>query len=201
MKKFGSYSIKNNFLKAIYKVLLAYLIVCWIFLGVVFAENFIKRHYFFPLQYKETVCKYADYYGLNRALVFAIIKTESSFDNKALSSKGAKGLMQITDKTGEYIAQKLGVKNYDLFNHKTNINFGCFYLKYLYNKFQNIDTAIVAYNAGEGNVALWLMDSSLTNDGKTLSIIPFKESDKYLKRVKENFANYVKLYKNILDKQ
>ena len=108
--------------------------------------------------------------------------------------------MQITDKTAEYIAKKLGATNYDIFNVDTNVNFGCFYLKYLYNRFNNMKTALVAYNAGEGNVALWLMYKSLSDDGKTLKEIPFLESREYLNKIEQNFAKYKKLYINILDK-
>ena len=108
--------------------------------------------------------------------------------------------MQITDKTAEYIAKKLGIEYYDVFNVDTNVNFGCFYLKYLYNRFNNMKTALVAYNAGEGNVALWLMDKSLSDDGKTLKEIPFLESREYLNKIEQNFAKYKKLYINILDK-
>ncbi len=159
-----------------------------------------NKKYVYPLKYKELVFEYADYYGLERALVFAVIKTESSFNPNAESKKGAVGLMQITKKTGEYIAQKLGVEKYDLKNNDNNINFGCYYIKYLYARFKNMDTALVAYNAGEGNVSLWLMDKNLSKDGNTLTSIPFEESREYIKKIHKNFEKYKKLYKKILDK-
>ena len=191
---------KKRLVKVLFRVLLAYLIVCWVVMAVFFAGRIIERRYFYPLSYRETVFEYADYYGISRALIFAVIKTESSFDEKAQSKKGAKGLMQITDKTAEYIANKLGATNYDIFNVDTNVNFGCFYLKYLYNRFNNMKTALVAYNAGEGNVALWLLDSELSDDGQTLKEIPFNESREYLNKIEQNFIKYKKLYTNILDK-
>ncbi len=169
-------------------------------MSVYYAEIILKRRYFYPLEYKEVIVKYADYYGLNRALVFAMVKSESSFNKKAVSSKGAKGLMQITDKTAEYIAKKLGVEQYDLFDENTNVNFGCFYIKYLYSKFKNIETSLVAYNAGEGNVSIWLADQEYSKDGKTLLNIPFNESREYLQKIKLNFENYKKLYGKLLDK-
>lgn len=144
---------------------------------------------------------YADYYGISRALVFAIIKTESSFNENAVSKKGAKGLMQITDSTAKFIAQKLGAENYDIFDVETNINFGCFYFKYLMNKFENTNLAIVAYNAGEGNVSLWLENKELSSDGKSLDNIPFKETREYLEKTNKHFNNYKKLYGKLLDKQ
>ncbi len=167
------------------------------FFGLFYTYN---KKYVYPLKYKELVFEYADYYGLERALVFAMIKTESSFDPNAVSRAGAVGLMQITNKTGKYIAQKLGVEKYDLKNDNDNINFGCYYIKYLYIRFKNMDTALVAYNAGEGNVTLWLMDNKLSKDGKTLNNIPFEESREYLNKIHKNFEKYKKLYNKILDK-
>jgi soluble lytic murein transglycosylase len=169
-------------------------------MGVFYAERLLKRRYLYPLDYKETIVEYADCYGINRALVFAMVKSESSFNKKAVSSKGAKGLMQITDKTAEYIAKKLGVEEYDLFDEKTNVNFGCYYIKYLYVRFKDIETALVAYNAGEGNVSLWLTNEEYSKDGKTLLNIPFNESREYLQKIKLNFENYKKLYGKLLDK-
>ena len=200
MSFFSSVFIKNSKSRFLFKVLVGYLVVCWVFMGVFYAERLLKRRYLYPLDYKETIVEYADYYGINRALVFAMVKSESSFNKKAVSSKGAKGLMQITDKTAEYIAKKLGVEEYDLFDEKTNVNFGCYYIKYLYVRFKDIETALVAYNAGEGNVSLWLTNEEYSKDGKTLLNIPFNESREYLQKIKLNFENYKKLYGKLLDK-
>ncbi|MBE5737404.1 MAG: lytic transglycosylase domain-containing protein [Clostridiales bacterium] len=197
---FFNLKTREKLVRIIFKALLFYLVICWILFGVLFASRIIERRYFYPLSYKETIFEYADYYGLSRVLIFAVIKTESSFDKNAQSKKGAKGLMQITDKTANYIANKLGVDDYDIFNVDTNVNFGCFYIKYLYNRFKNMKTALVAYNAGEGNVALWLLNTELSDDGKTLKEIPFSESREYLNKIEQNFIKYRKLYTNILDK-
>ena len=56
---------------------------------------------FLPLEYEDIVEKYAKEYSVSKSLVLGIIKTESNFDKEAVSSKGAKGLMQITDSTAE----------------------------------------------------------------------------------------------------
>ena len=197
----ADFFIKNKLLKALYRIMLIFLAVCWLFIGLFFVTRVVKRQYIYPLEYKQTVFTYADYYGLDRALVFAVIKTESNFDKNALSNKGAKGLMQITDNTAKYIAQKLGAENYDVFNEETNVNFGCFYIKYLLNRFNDLELAIVAYNAGEGNVSLWLSDRKNSQDGKTLQKIPFKETREYLEKIKVNLNNYKKLYGKLLDKQ
>lgn len=195
-----SKSFFNISLKTLYKFLSVFLAINMLLLFTMVFSNFISKKYFYPLKYKDAVIEYADYYGIDRALIFAVIKTESSFDEKALSKAGAIGLMQITQKTGEYIAFKLGIKTYNLIDIRTNINFGCYYIKYLFIKFDNMQTALVAYNAGEGNVSLWLADSKFSSDGKTLNDIPYKESKEYIKKINKNFTKYKKLYKKILDK-
>ena len=191
---------KNKLSKISIKILTIYLAVCWLALALFGLLYMYNKRYVYPLKYKELVFEYADYYGLERALVFAVIKTESNFSKNAVSRAGAIGLMQITKRTGEYIATKLGVENYDLKNNADNINFGCYYIKYLFVRFKDMSTALVAYNAGEGNVSLWLMDEKFSSDGKTLKSIPFKESREYLNKIHKNFEKYKKLYKKILDK-
>jgi len=193
-------SIKCKIFKISYTILTVYLLICWVLIALFGLTYMYNKKYVYPLKYKELVFEYADYYGLERALVFAVIKTESSFSSNTVSKAGAIGLMQITKNTGEYIAQKLGVENYNLMDSNDNINFGCYYIKYLYVRFKDMDTALVAYNAGEGNVSLWLMDDNLSSDGKTLKSIPFKESREYIRKIHKNFEKYKKLYKKILDK-
>ena len=55
---------------------------------------------------------------------------------------------------------------------------------------------LAAYNAGSGNVSQWLKNNKYSIDGKSLNRIPFKETEKYLVKVKKNQEIYKKLYKN-----
>jgi len=81
-------------------------------------------------------------------LVHAIIKVESEYDPKAVSPKGAMGLMQLIPET----AQRFGVEN--PFNPKQNIEGGVSYLKHLLNRYGgDLSLSLAAYNAGEGAVA------------------------------------------------
>lgn len=184
----------------LYKVLTVILCAFWGFFAVLGIANCVSKAYLYPLKNKQNVFEFADLYGIERALIFAVIKVESGFDTNAQSKAGAIGLMQITPYTAKYIADLQGIEKYDLKDERTNINFGCFYIKYLMNKFKNTDTAIIAYNAGEGNVSLWLNNSEYSEDRITLKKIPFTESREYIKKIKETFAKYKKLYGNILDK-
>ena len=194
------FSFSDKTLKIMYRVLgvIVAAIIIFFSLNFLFYTG-IRR--FYPLEYSEEVKKYAKEYELDQALVYSIIKVESGFNEKAQSKKGAQGLMQITESTGKYIAEKLKVTEYDLKNGRTNIYFGCYYLRYLFSRFKKLETVIAAYNAGEGKVTEWLNDSRYSDDNKTLTSIPFRETREYIKKIKKTFVKYNKLYGNILDKR
>ena len=160
-----------------------------------------EKTFLYPLKHTDIIINSADQNDLDRALIFSIVNVESSFNANSKSPKGAIGLMQITPDTAEYIAKMKNVSAYDLYSPQTNVCFGCYYLKYLINKFISVETAIVAYNAGEGNVKAWLRNNDYSKDGITLTHIPFKESRNYLEKITKSFVKYNKLYGNILDKQ
>ncbi len=99
----------------------------------------------FKGKYKDIVNEAAMKYNIDAHLISAIIQKESSFNSKAVSSAGAKGLMQLMDGT----AKDLGVT--DSFDPKQNIMGGVKYLAQLLEKFNgNFKDALAAYNAGPG---------------------------------------------------
>ena len=142
--------------------------------------------YICPKKYNEYVEKYSKEYDLNENLVYAVIRAESNFDYEATSRKYAKGLMQITDATGLWAMQEMGLNDITpekLYDPETNIMIGCWYLRKLTDQFNNTDTALAAYNAGSGNVSKWLNDENYSKDGVTLYKIPYGETDKYTKKI------------------
>ena len=145
-------------------------------------------------RYCDTVTKYSFKYNVDANLVYAVIKAESNFNEDALSSKGAIGLMQILPSTGLYISQMLNedfnVNN--LYSFTDNIKYGTYYLNYLFGKFNDLDLVIAAYNAGEGNVYNWL--ELYSDDGIHLNNIPFKETKNYLEKVKNYYSKYKNMY-------
>ncbi len=191
---------KDKIFKLLYKALFIIIALFWLLFGVLYFKSCIERAYLYPLKYKELVFEIAEKHQLDKRLVFSIIKIESGFDNTAKSSKGALGLMQMTTDTANYVAEITGKKEFDLFNPADSIELGCFYLKYLLSKFKVTETAVVAYNAGEGNVSNWLDDERYSKDSLSLYYIPFKESREYVLKFKKSFEKYTKLYPYILDK-
>ncbi len=174
--------------------------IFWGMLAVMLAFKYVEKKFIYPLTFKEIILEYSKEYDLDSALVFSVVKVESGFNKRAKSSAGAVGLMQITPKTAEYIAKLIGENEYDLYSENTNVKFGCFYLKYLLNRFVVLDTAICAYNAGEGNVVNWLKNKEYSNDGITLYKTPFNETEEYRQKIAKTYKKYSKLYENILDK-
>jgi hypothetical protein len=105
-------------------------------------------------------------YQVDSALIKAIILAESNYNPKAISKKGAKGLMQLMPKT----AEALGVA--DSFNPEHNINAGVRYFKKLLNQFNgDVKLALAAYNAGSREVR------------KYQGVPPFKATQYYIKKV------------------
>lgn len=128
-------------------------------------------------------------------LTIAVIRAESGFRANAVSGAGAVGLMQLMPETAEYVRAMHGYAKGELTDPAYNILLGSAYLSYLLGKYRDIDTALAAYNAGEGRVSLWLRDEAYSQDGKTILSTPFPETNGYLKKVKKNFKIYRILYR------
>lgn len=151
----------------------------------------------YPLEYKAEIRTACAEHDVDTALVAAVIRAESRFRPNAVSHKGAVGLMQIMPATAEYIYNSpsfrrggiaIGDDGVVLIDPKTNIAMGVFYLKYLLEKFGDVRTALMAYNAGEGNVAKWLQEAGTDK----LECTPFQETNKYVEKVLngKNFYKY-----------
>jgi soluble lytic murein transglycosylase-like protein len=97
-----------------------------------------------PSAFKDVVEDAARQYGLDPYLLHAMIKVESGYDPRALSAKGARGLMQLMPET----ARRFGVS--DAFNPRENVRAGAEYVHWLLELFQgDVELALAGYNAGE----------------------------------------------------
>ena len=146
---------------------------------------------FFPRKYLSEISLLCEGLKIKPALVLAVIKAESSFKKDKISDKGAIGLMQIMPDTAKYISDTFFAgENYDLLSENDNLLYGVTYINYLYGKFPQTSVMLCAYNAGEGRVTSWLNKKEYSKDGKSLSNIPFKETENYLKKVNLYFKIY-----------
>lgn len=169
------------------KILISVLSACILTLVIL-----VGIYAFFPCKFRDEILKTCNNTPIDRHLVYAVIRCESSFNKDKVSNKGAIGLMQIMPKTGDYISNLYfgGVK-LDLFLPSDNILLGVTYLNYLFEKFEDEKTALASYNAGEGRVSIWLENKEFSTDGKTLTKIPFEETENYVRKV----LLYTKFYK------
>lgn len=151
---------------------------------------------FYPLRYTEYVERYAKEYHLEPALVYAVIRSESNFDEDARSRSGACGLMQLMPDTFDWLqeSQKDTYTEKDLFRPEVNIRYGCRYLSMMMERYGLLRTALCAYNAGTGTVDGWLKDSRYSADGKNLTRIPYEETRNYADSVLQSYDKYKKLY-------
>lgn len=154
-----------------------------------------------PDEYITFVEKYSTEYGVPENMVYAVIKTESGFDSSAVSNKGAVGLMQMMPETFEWLTKDILREHLSagmLYDPETNIKYGTYYLSRLYNRFGDWDTALAAYNGGEGRVSDWLDDSRYSQDGKKLIVnnIPpeYSETENYVVKVNKALSKYNNLY-------
>jgi hypothetical protein len=120
----------------------------------------------FKSKHNDLIVRAARHFDVDAALVSAVIKAESDFDERTVSHKGARGLMQLMPAT----ARRFGVTN--SFDPEANVYGGVRYLRWLLGAFDgNADLAVAAYNAGEGNV--W----------KYSGVPPFRETITYINRI------------------
>ena len=158
----------------------------------------IDRQY--PLVYRSLIEEYADEFNLSPAFVSAVIRNESSFNAKAESGIGARGLMQLMPDTANWIAGKLKVSGYAferMYDPDSNIRFGCWYLNYLSGLYMGDPvTVTAAYHAGQGQVKIWLSDPNLSNDGYTLPFIslPDGPTRNYVGKVLKDYGIYQTKY-------
>lgn len=164
-----------------------FLAISFVFLTV-FGVNCIYGM-MFPIKFQTEISTACEKYNVSKAVVFAVINTESNFKKEAKSSKGAVGLMQIMPSTAEGLFGE-NLTEEKLQEPEVNILLGTKYLSQLIARFEEVETAVAAYNAGPTNVSKWLKDVELSDDGKTLKKIPFEETRGYVEKFQKNFKYY-----------
>ena len=177
-------------------ILIIFLLICFILFKVVELDIIIMKK-IYPLKYSDYVEKYSKKYDIDPYMVYAIIKAESNFNENAKSASNAVGLMQIMEATAIETANKmnLNVTEKDLFDPELNINIGLKYFSNLVNKYNNnYYLAIIAYNAGIGNVDKWIADGTIKEDASDIENVPFKETNNYVRKILRDYDIYKELY-------
>ena len=159
-------------------------------------EQTVRNH---QVKYRDLIEEYAAAYNLEPAYVSAIIMQESGYDPRAVSNKGAMGLMQFMPNTFDWVKNNCGYRSADvdiLYEPEAAIKMGCYLLNYITKQLNSDDPILVAcaYHAGWGTVPSWLENYSA--DGKTLTIdeIPKSDTRTYAGRVLNSYAIYLQHY-------
>ena len=186
-----------KFLKFLIKFAIFVLIVAIIAHFGMKAYRFIEKEYLYPTKYSEYIENFAEQNTLEKSLVYAVVKCESGFDSGAVSDIGAKGLMQLTDDTYEWVLSKttkIKPLENDLFVPEKNIQAGCALLRLHLDEFSDESTAIAAYHAGRSKVKEWLQDKNYSSDGITLTKIPYSDTASYVTKVITTKQKYQEIY-------
>ena len=153
------------------------------------------KHAIYPLNYMDSVEKYAEEFGVDKYLILAVIKTESGFDPNAKSDADAIGLMQITEEAFAWIKLKLCPKENlvfeDLYNPDTAIRFGTYYIAKNLERYNgDISTAAAAYHSGWGTVDKLLAEYQT----EILTQFPYTQMEHYVYKINKSYNAYHELY-------
>lgn len=155
----------------------------------------------YPRKYEEYVTYYSDKYGIDPLILYTFIRTESNFDPGASSSVDARGLMQITEQTFEWIKSNIAPTEdltfEDMYDPETNIRFGCYFVSYCLLRYDDdIATAAAAYHNGWGTVDELLENSKYSANGVTLTSYPYPKMRQYVYKITRAYDAYCRLYGN-----
>lgn len=152
----------------------------------------------YPRRYEEYVTYYADKYELDPLVLYAFIRTESNFNPEAESSAGARGLMQITEITFDWIKSRIAPSETltfdDLYDPEVNIRFGSYYVAYCLLEYGDLATAAAAYHSGLGTVGELLANPDYSSDGRTLDEFPYPQMRRYVHKITTSYARYCEIY-------
>ena len=187
----GIKSIRNFFIGVAIFIFVTYLMYSY----SANTEKFQQISY--PLKYQEYVEQYAQEFDIDKYLLYAFIKTESSFEPEAQSSAGAIGLTQITEETFSWIKLKLCPKENivfeDLYKPDVSIRFGAYYISRCLERYSgSIETAAAAYHSGWGTV-----DKLLEQQGTDVLVeFPYAQMSNYVYKINKAYTSYQEIYQN-----
>lgn len=166
----------------------------------IWSSDTVQMRFVYMWDYQQDIVTYSKKNNVDPFLVAAIIKNESNFKHDAVSKVGAVGLMQIMPETGRWIAEQMGLENYqdsDLYQTRKNIRMGCWYVGELEHEFQhNLVLLMVAYNAGRGQTHEWMQENDWDYNFNDIKSIPYPDTREYVAKVMQDRDKYYLLYKD-----
>ena len=149
--------------------------------------------------YDDLFRKYAKEIGWDWRMLASLVYTESNFDPNVISWAGARGLMQITEVTFDWIKTKIAPTEDltfdDLYDPETNIRFGSYFVSYCLLRYDDhLATAAAAYHNGVGAVDALLKETQYSSDGITLDHYPYPQMRQYVKKITESYQRYSEIY-------
>jgi soluble lytic murein transglycosylase len=166
-----------------------------------FAETMLWWSYY-PISHVRATRAYADEYELDPFLLAAVVRVESGYDRWAVSSKGARGLMQVMPETGYWAAGIMGIADFHpdhLFEPDINLRIGTWYLAYLLREFDgNEAAALAAYNSGLSRVRGWMEGGNWDGNLDAVDGIPYPETREFVRKVTRYAETYRRVYRRVL---
>ena len=149
---------------------------------------------FYQLRYTSDIAASAARHHVSPYLVAAVIEAESDWRPAATSSVGAEGLMQMMPRTARQLARwglvdKTSYPPDEQSVPKVSIEYGTAYLRYLIERYHEVEPALAAYNAGLGNTDAWV-----AKGGDIRDQIAFPETRHFVLKVSRGKERYEKLY-------
>lgn len=152
----------------------------------------------YPLAYERVLVQEAERHRLDWSLVAALIRQESSYEPRATSRAGARGLMQIMPSVGRRLAMAEAYHTWDpalLYQPDVSLELGMTHLAGLLRGYDHVAHALAAYNAGSSRVRRWL-EKAGTNDPEIfIERIPFRETRDYVRIILRNRELYRRMYR------
>ncbi len=150
----------------------------------------------YPLAYWPVVKEISRRYALDPLMLLSVMREESRFNPSARSFAGALGLMQIMPQTAYNLDRKLDLNisgSAEVYNVRTNITVGAYYLNSLLKEFKSLPAALAAYNAGQDKVREWLKAGNYGSYDEFIEDIPYDETRHYVKSVLVTYFYYLNL--------
>ncbi len=152
----------------------------------------------FPLPYRAELERAARRQKLDPLVLAGLIRQESEFNPRAVSSARAYGLTQVLPSTGRQLARRLGIRRFTtsmLYQPEVNLRLGTFYMRLQLDRWNGeLEKTLAAYNAGPRRVAEWSTWYEFREPAEFVETVPFTQTREYIQAVVRNAAVYRLVY-------